>query len=703
MLPFASPLTSAAAARWSAPGVPGWVPKGALTVLWAASLVAAAFGDARQCTPVNPAICSPDQGFTWWVVICLATPVLLIWMPLAGCAAGVAFALADLRYDDVTSAKIGFGLQGLACAVVAVWLVRSAAAQKRAADEASAGIRVSVPSTHARPDIDRNWARVAPAAILALLGTALIGWYIHDLRAEQGHLSVAQQVNGRVVSVDDENVAITVDATTGGGLRHVTIGVADTRPYPTGSTTPIMLDPTDLSWSRLVAEPQDATFPASAGLLAFLFAALLALRERQAGRTRRLLWTGDHPALRVWVVPHDLGDALVFPDDGTRPRTVRGRPVARLPLAFGHGLFRDELTDEEPVGDLNDVQDDVQDDVRDDVQDHSTATDSNLGADARRGVDPFPDLEWDAATQDSFGRVWRGEQDPGDDDEPFHLDPAEPEPAVLLGSLHDRGWALLVTAEGVLIPSGPLRVGHLDTLDGSGAWQRLLGHLPFGPWRREGADKESSGDADDDLLPGVPIHASIQDLVELADLPMVAGPPARTRILGLIMLAAALLAAPAALVLVAEGWYEYGLAGIIGGNLLIGGTVRSLNHVRLTHTHLEVAGPFRLHLVPWERLHGARLDGASLALAWEPDMVAVVGPFDADANAKDDDTDTVPTPADQRARAERLGTVMLRLRQRALAQGATGRPTATRLGPVWGLLAVYIALMGLALLVVVRA
>lgn len=131
MLPFALPLTSEAAARWTAAGVPGWVTRGLLTGCWLLALIAAiAGGDTSQCTPDNPAICGPEVDFAGWIVICLATPVLLIWMPLAGCLAGVAFAVADLRYDDVIAANIGFGLHGLACAVVGAWLWRASAAQE---------------------------------------------------------------------------------------------------------------------------------------------------------------------------------------------------------------------------------------------------------------------------------------------------------------------------------------------------------------------------------------------------------------------------------------------------------------------------------------------------------------------------------------------------------------------------------------------
>lgn len=111
MLPFASPLTTDAALGWSAAEVPRSVAQVALTTGWAAGLVAAAVvSGTRLCTPDNPAICAPDQGFAWSGS----------GLPRDSCAAdldaiagrranfgfglprpaGIAFALADTACDD---------------------------------------------------------------------------------------------------------------------------------------------------------------------------------------------------------------------------------------------------------------------------------------------------------------------------------------------------------------------------------------------------------------------------------------------------------------------------------------------------------------------------------------------------------------------------------------------------------------------------
>ncbi|WP_270886908.1 hypothetical protein [Pedococcus sp. 5OH_020] len=51
----------------------------------------------------------------------------------------------------------------------------------------------------------------------------------------------------------------------------------------------------------------------------------------------------------------------------------------------------------------------------------------------------------------------------------------------------------------------------------------------------------------------------------------------------------------------------------------------------------------------------------------------------------------------QAQRAEGLGAMMLRLRERAIVTGAEGRPTSGLPGPAWGFLAAYSALVGGAL------
>jgi hypothetical protein len=243
---------------------------------------------------------------------------------------------------------------------------------------------------------------------------------------------------------------------------------------------------------------------------------------------------------------------------------------------------------------------------------------------------------------------------------------------------------VLLTEDDVLRPSGPLRLYRRPHASGTtGAPPRLLARLPFGPWRTQRGDEGQHGEVDDALLPGIPVRAAHAGPI---DLPMVAAGPARTRAVGLGMLTAALAGVPALLLLTDLGWYERGLAVVIGGRVLLGGTSRLFERVRLSHTHLQVVGSYRVHSVPWERLHGVRRDGPRLVIAWQPDVVAEVGPFRADG-----------TDGNDEARADRLGAVMLTLRERAFVDVAVGRPARSRPGPAWGLLAGYAASVGMAL------
>jgi hypothetical protein len=360
----------------------------------------------------------------------------------------------------------------------------------------------------------------------------------------------------------------------------------------------------------------------------------------------------------VWVVPDEAGAALLFADDGAGGPSSAEGPIARVPLLRGASL------DDGGDGWTADRQDLAPDDEADAVH-HAV------------------DDEWDAATAASFGRAWRGESDPHDEDEEFHLVRFAPERAVLLGSLRDRGWAALLTADRVLVPSGPLRTGHLAANDAS-RLPSLLARLPIGPWREADADPNDVADpSDNDGLPGIPVQATVHDLPVL---PVLAATPTRLRATGLAAMVAAMAGAPAALVLLDLDWFGRAMVAFGGGSVLVGGVARALQHVRLTHSFLEVTGAWRVEQVPWERLHGVRRDGSRLAIAWEPDMVAEVGPFQA--------PECTPGQAE---RAEQLGAMMLRLRERALVIGARGRPTSGRPGPAWPFVAAYSALVGVAL------
>ena len=178
MLPVAQPLAADTATRWAALAVPWWVPKIVLTGLWAVATGSAVIGNTgRGCGSLGPAVCGPDHAVALWLVAFLATPVLLVWMPLAGCVAGIAVGSANLTYGGRQPANLGFDLHALACAAVAGWLVRSAAAQQRLVLEAVGGhTGATTGPVRVRPGRDRRTVRRRCCVVLLVAVTAGLGW-----------------------------------------------------------------------------------------------------------------------------------------------------------------------------------------------------------------------------------------------------------------------------------------------------------------------------------------------------------------------------------------------------------------------------------------------------------------------------------------------------------------------------------------------
>jgi hypothetical protein len=267
---------------------------------------------------------------------------------------------------------------------------------------------------------------------------------------------------------------------------------------------------------------------------------------------------------------------------------------------------------------------------------------------------------WDAGLQEQFGREWRGEQ-------PFSTDTwwtaPTPEPAVLVGRLHDRGIVALLTEQGLEVPLSPLRLLGSD--------EPLPGPV-------------DDDELDDEDLPGVPM--GVDPAMVVPSLPVVARPPLRHRALGVGMLVASLIAVPAFLLVGPSEFQFRFLAVVIGGQLVVAGTGRALQQLVVTREALDVVGRGSRYLVPWERLHGVRREGGVLSLAWEPDVTLVAGPFERGELA------------DSEARADHLGRLMMTLREGALAAGPARREVTNRFGPVWLTMPAYAAVVGGALL-----
>lgn len=77
-------------------------------------------------------------------------------------------------------------------------------------------------------------------------------------------------------------------------------------------------------------------------------------------------------------------------------------------------------------------------------------------------------------------------------------------------------------------------------------------------------------------------------------------------------------------------WYARILIALDASRLLAAGALRVFAYLRLEQDRFEVADIYRIHVVPWRRLHVVRLDGSVLRLAWQPDICLDVGPFGDD-------------------------------------------------------------------------
>jgi hypothetical protein len=267
---------------------------------------------------------------------------------------------------------------------------------------------------------------------------------------------------------------------------------------------------------------------------AALLAALMLLRVRERRRVLPMLRSRHHPALAVQVVWEPHGDALVLSRTGSRlVATYPAQPPA--------------LTD---------------------------AQTRELG----RLLDP---RELDLSVPiDEAG-----------------IEAIRPVDGVLLGDVCDRGWAAVVTEQGVIVPRGPLRP------------------QPNGPRL---AVRDFVPD-EEELEEAVDRPVWLEDVTELGpipDLPVEPPTSAVWRGLGWAVLIATAVAAPLVTWFIVEDWPELipalAVAGATGG----WGARRAVGRVRLTHQGLEVVDTWTSTMVPWGMVDAVAAGRSSVAVEW---------------------------------------------------------------------------------------
>jgi hypothetical protein len=312
-------MTGDLAARWAGTIVPSWLYRWLMPAVWLGAIVASVAGDTGRCSIEDPTVCGPDRTFSLAMIACFASLVLLWWQPVVAAVAGVVFMVLDLRYDDITSARIGWTVYGVLCAVLLLWVFTSRRRQ-RSLSARMPRQQVQVP---AATPIGVT-GRLLVAGGLVLVGAAAIGLMHWQDQREETHVrrAVEQTAVVKGVNKDGDLVLQLPD----GSSRTVTV-VDD---YDTGAQVPVLVDPADPDWLRLRAELADYTpwYTVAGG--AWALALLFLLRDIRLRRARpRRSWNGQ--ALPVQIAP-----------DASSAFTVRSADGAVL-----LGFLETELDDEE--------------------------------------------------------------------------------------------------------------------------------------------------------------------------------------------------------------------------------------------------------------------------------------------------------------------------------------------------------------------
>ncbi len=301
------PFTAGDLRRWETHAVPAWVYRGVLFVGWGFAF-GYAVSTATTCTVTTP--CYPDPWLSVFAAALLATPVLLWREPVLGCALGAGFGLVEVLFEADEGIRLAFGLHGLACLLVALWLVEARRAQHRVFGE------VSRPVTVTRAVPVRFTGRTVVAVLMLLVGVLALVKYMVDSGTLAEHTAAAVRVDGTVVAVGERDVTLELPSS------RKTFDVLTPGVYAMGMDVPVLVDG---PWAELVAEPEDVTFPLTAMAVALGMAAFLRLRDVAGRRAWQRVLAGPSPAVEVLVRMGPRGRAVLH--------TVDGRPFASMPVS----------------------------------------------------------------------------------------------------------------------------------------------------------------------------------------------------------------------------------------------------------------------------------------------------------------------------------------------------------------------------------
>ncbi len=282
-------MTGDLAGRWAGTVVPSWFYRWLLPVVWLGAIVASVAGDTGRCSVEDPTVCGPDRTFSLAMIACFASLVLLWWRPMVAAASGVLFMVLDLRYDDIASARIGWTVYGVLCAVLLIWVFTSRRRQRSLAARMPRQ-QVQVP---AAASIGVT-SRLLVAGGLVLVGAAALGLMHWQDQREETHVRRAVEQTAVVTGMtDDGDLVLQLPD----GRRH-TVTVLDD--YDTGAQVPVLVDPADPDWLRLRAELADNTYWYTVAGGAWVLALLFLLRDIQLRRARpRRFWNGQAMPVRI--------------------------------------------------------------------------------------------------------------------------------------------------------------------------------------------------------------------------------------------------------------------------------------------------------------------------------------------------------------------------------------------------------------------